>query len=61
MKPTERKKGFEAPTGIEGLDSVLVTGSPGTDKTTLGGAFSVAAGQRGERTLFVSFDSKPKE
>lgn len=41
--------------------SVLVTGSPGTAKTTLGGAFSVAACQRGERTLFVSFDSEPKE
>ncbi len=37
--------------------SVLITGSPGTAKTTLSGAFAEAACRRGERTLFVSFDS----
>ncbi|MBC7415777.1 MAG: circadian clock protein KaiC [Herminiimonas sp.] len=37
--------------------SVLITGSPGTAKTTLSGAFAEAACLRGERTLFVSFDS----
>jgi circadian clock protein KaiC len=37
--------------------SVLITGSPGTAKTTLSGAFTEAACRRGERTLFVSFDS----
>jgi circadian clock protein KaiC len=37
--------------------SVLITGSPGTAKTTLGGAFAQAACRRGERTLFVTFDS----
>ena len=37
--------------------SVLVTGFSGTAKTTLSGAFVQAACQRGERTLFVSFDS----
>lgn len=37
--------------------SVLITGSPGTAKTTLCGAFAEAACKRGERTLFVSFDS----
>ncbi len=37
--------------------SVLITGSPGTAKTTLSGAFAQAACRRGERTLFVSFDS----
>ena len=37
--------------------SVLITGSPGTAKTTLSGAFAEAACMRGEHTLFVSFDS----
>ena len=37
--------------------SVLITGSPGTAKTTLSGAFAQSACLRGERTLFVSFDS----
>ncbi|MDP2708414.1 MAG: ATPase domain-containing protein, partial [Burkholderiales bacterium] len=41
--------------------SVLITGSPGTAKTTLSGAFAVAACRRGERTLFVSFDSESPE
>jgi circadian clock protein KaiC len=37
--------------------SVLITGFPGTAKTTLCGAFAEAACRRGERTMFVSFDS----
>ena len=37
--------------------SVLITGSPGTAKSTLGGAFIEAACRRGERSLFVGFDS----
>jgi circadian clock protein KaiC len=41
--------------------SVLITGSPGTAKTTLCGAFVDAACRRGERALFVSFDSTPGE
>ena len=41
--------------------SVLITGFPGTAKTTLSGAFAEAACQRGERTLFVSFDSDGTE
>ena len=41
--------------------SVLITGFPGTAKTTLSGAFAEAACQRGERTLFVSFDSDSNE
>ena len=41
--------------------SVLITGSPGTAKTTLSGAFAAAACRRGERTLFVSFDSDCSE
>jgi len=58
--------------GVEALDSmlgggyfrgasVLITGAPGTAKTTLGGAFSKAACERGENTLFVSFDSRADE
>src|SRR5438045_925117 len=53
--------------GFEGLDkmlggglfrgsSTLLTGLPGTSKTTLAGKFAEAACRRGERTLFVSFD-----
>lgn len=68
---------FEASTerlssGVERLDamlgggyyrraSVLVTGSPGTAKTTLAGAFVDAACQRGERALYVSFDEVASE
>jgi len=59
-------------TGVERLDTmlgggyfrgagVLITGSPGTSKTTLCGAFVEAACERGERCLFVSFDSDPDE
>ena len=40
---------------------VFVTGSPGTAKTTLSGAFADAACRRGERTLFVSFQSHGTE
>ncbi|WP_457353943.1 circadian clock protein KaiC [Roseateles sp. P5_D6] len=41
--------------------SVLITGFSGTAKTTLSGAFAEAACGRGERTLFVSFDSDGSE
>ena len=37
--------------------SVLITGFPGTAKTTLSGAFAEAACRRGEPTMFFSFDS----
>lgn len=58
--------------GVERLDtmlgggyyrasSVLITGFPGTAKTTLSGAFVEAACERGERTMFVSFDSDGSE
>ncbi|RUR30394.1 circadian clock protein KaiC [Vreelandella andesensis] len=54
-------------TGIERLDSLLgggiyrgssllISGRPGTAKSTLAGSFAQAAAQRGERTLYVSFD-----
>ena len=35
---------------------VLISGAPGTAKSTLGGAFADAACRRRENTLFVSFD-----
>jgi circadian clock protein KaiC len=41
--------------------SILITGFPGTAKSTLSGAFAEAACERGERTLFVSFDSDANE
>ena len=40
---------------------ILITGFPGTAKSTLSGAFCEAACLRGERTLFVSFDSDANE
>lgn len=59
-------------TGIKDLDamfaggyhrgsSVLVTGAPGSAKTTLAGAFAEASCARGERALFISFDSSEQE
>jgi circadian clock protein KaiC len=53
--------------GFGGLDSMLgggvfrgtttlITGAPGTSKTTLAGQFAESACRRGEQTLFVSFD-----
>ncbi len=58
--------------GIERLDavlgggyyaesSILITGKPGTAKTTLCGAFVEAACRRGERALYVSFDTDASE
>jgi circadian clock protein KaiC len=59
-------------TGVERLDSmlsggyyrgssVLITGAPGTAKTSLSAAFAHAAALRGERTLYVSFDESPDQ
>jgi circadian clock protein KaiC len=42
--------------GVYRGSSTLLTGVPGTSKTTLAGKFAEAACQRGERTLFVSYD-----
>jgi circadian clock protein KaiC len=47
--------------GYYRASSVLITGSPGTAKTTLCGAFAEAACRRGDRTLYVSFDSDGSE
>jgi circadian clock protein KaiC len=69
-EPTEIQQvasGERVSAGFERLDtmlggglfrgsSTLITGVPGTSKTTLSGKFAEAACLRGERTLFVSFD-----
>ncbi len=58
--------------GVERLDTmlgggyfrgagILLTGAPGTSKTTLAGAFAAEACRRGEPTLFVNFDSRGEE
>jgi circadian clock protein KaiC len=58
--------------GVERLDtmlsggyyrgtSVLITGVPGTAKTSLSAAFAEAAALRGERTLYISFDEAPEQ
>lgn len=41
--------------------NVLLTGAPGTAKSTLAGAFAAAACRRGERVLYVSFDEAAPE
>lgn len=41
--------------------SILITGFSGTAKTTLSATFAEAACRRGERTLFVNFDSEYNE
>ncbi len=41
--------------------SILMTGGPGTAKTTLCGAFAEAACRRGEKTLFITFESRIDE
>ena len=59
-------------TGVDRLDamlsggyyrgsSVLITGAPGTAKTSLVSCFAAAAAARGERTLLVSFDESPDQ
>jgi circadian clock protein KaiC len=41
--------------------SVLITGAPGSAKTTLAGAFTRATCERGERALYASFDEPGKQ
>jgi circadian clock protein KaiC len=41
--------------------SVLITGAPGTAKSTLSAAFAQAACSRGEKTLYISFDERTTE
>jgi circadian clock protein KaiC len=40
---------------------VLITGAPGTAKSTLAAAFAEAACRRGEKTLYISFDESASE
>ena len=59
-------------TGVQRLDtmldggyfrssSILVSGSPGTAKSTLGATFAECSARRGDRTLYVTFDESPEE
>ena len=59
-------------TGVQQLDEMLnggvlrgsttmITGNPGTAKTTLAGAFAEASAKRGERTVYVAFDETSEE
>ncbi len=72
VRPHARVSNERVSSGVKRLDtmlgggfyrgaSVLISGFPGTAKTTLAGAFVEAACQRGERTVFVSFDSDANE
>ena len=47
--------------GVFRGSSTLITGVPGTSKTTLAGKFIEAACQRGERALFVIFDENAEQ
>ena len=47
--------------GILRGSAMMITGNPGTAKTTLAGAFAEAAAKRGERTLYVTFDESDEE
>jgi circadian clock protein KaiC len=41
--------------------SILLTGTPGTGKTIVSSNFAQAAGRRGERVLFFSFEESPDQ
>jgi circadian clock protein KaiC len=41
--------------------TTMITGNPGTAKTTLAGAFAEAGAKRGERMLYVAFDETSEE
>lgn len=41
--------------------SVVVSGAPGTAKSTLAAAFAASAARRGDRTLYVTFDESPAD
>ncbi len=61
------------PTGIPRLDamlggrgffrgsSILLTGTPGTGKTSVAACFAEAAARRGDRVLFFSFEESPNQ
>ena len=74
-EPAEIRRGASSDRitgGIERLDamlgggvfrgsSTLISGVPGTSKTTLAGKFAEAACRRGERVMFVSYDEAAEE
>ena len=41
--------------------SILLTGTPGTGKTSVAACFAQSAARRGERTLFFSFEESPNQ
>ena len=41
--------------------SILLTGTPGTGKTSVAASFAQAAAQRGDRVLFFSFEESPNQ
>jgi circadian clock protein KaiC len=41
--------------------SILLTGTPGTGKTSVAACFAQAAARRGDRTLFFSFEESPNQ
>jgi len=45
--------------GLERGSSMLITGAPGTGKSTISTAFAVAAARRGERAAMFLFDESP--
>jgi circadian clock protein KaiC len=47
--------------GYHRSSNVLISGAPGTAKSTLSGLFAEAACQRGERTLYVTFNESAPE
>jgi circadian clock protein KaiC len=72
QRPSEYVSTERVSSGVEALDEMLgggfirgstaiITGEPGTAKTTLSGAFAAAACQRGERTLYLAFDESGGE
>jgi circadian clock protein KaiC len=72
LEPTYQVSTERVSTGIERLDhmlrggyyrgsGVLISGAPGTAKSTMCGTFLEAACQRGERALYISFDESASE
>jgi circadian clock protein KaiC len=45
--------------GVYAGSTILISGLPGTSKTTLAASFAAAAAERGERVLYMSFDEFP--